>query len=64
MADDDRVTARALVETGYMPLRAYLERFGNCSDPDRIDSPSTAPDTCETSESILQAYVFTVTEER
>lgn len=35
----DRVTARALVEAGYMPLRDYIEMFGA-----EVSSPSTAPD--------------------
>ena len=28
MANLDRMTARALVEAGYMPLADYVERFG------------------------------------
>ena len=28
MANLDRMTARALVEAGYMPLSDYVERFG------------------------------------
>lgn len=38
----DRVTARALVEAGYMPLRHYIEMFG-----DEVSSPSTAPDDAD-----------------
>ena len=38
----DRVTARALVEAGYMPLRHYVELFG-----DEVVSPSTAPDDAD-----------------
>jgi hypothetical protein len=64
MAEADRVTARALVEAGYMPLRVYLERFVTASrhDPKHVDSPSTAPDADEASEPVLQAYVLTMIE--
>jgi hypothetical protein len=70
MAEVDRVTARAPVEAGYMPLRIYLERFGSRHDPEHVDSPSTAPDPCEAhdareaSQPVLQAYVFTILEQR
>jgi hypothetical protein len=64
MADVDRVTARALVEAGYMPLREYLERFASRHESDHVDSPSTAPDRCESSEPVLQAYVLTMIEQR
>jgi hypothetical protein len=62
MAEVDRMTARAPVEAGYMPLRIYLERFASRHGQDHVDSPSTAPDTCEASEHILHAYVFTMME--
>jgi hypothetical protein len=43
MVNLDRVTARALVEAGYMPLARYIELFGSTSTP-RVDSPSIAED--------------------
>jgi hypothetical protein len=66
MAQVDRLTARALVEAGYMPLRVYLERFaiGSRYHCEHVDSPSTAPDACEVSEPVLQAYVLTMMEQR
>ncbi len=64
MAEVDRVTARALVEAGYMPLRIYLERFGAGIAPDHVDSPPTAPGACEASKQVLHAFVFTMIERR
>jgi hypothetical protein len=66
MAEVDRMTARALVEAGYMPLRAYIERFANAPrhEPRHVDSPTTAPDMCEASEPVLQAYAITIVEQR
>jgi hypothetical protein len=64
MAEVDRVTARALVEVGYMPLEAYVERFADAARREHVDSPMTAPDMCEASEPILQAYAFTLMERR
>jgi hypothetical protein len=66
MAEVDRLTARAPIEAGYMPLRVYIERFGTAGrcEPAHIDSPSTAPDACEASEPVLQAYAITLIEER
>jgi hypothetical protein len=64
MAEVDRVTARALVEVGYMPLRAYIERFADVARHEHVCSPATAPDMCETSEPVLQAYAFTLIEQR
>ena len=64
MAEVDRMTARAPVEAGYMPLRIYLERFGNRHGQDRVDSLQTAAGTGEASEHILHAYVFTMMERR
>ena len=66
MAEVDRVTARALVEVGYMPLRAYIERFADAARhrPEHVYSPATAPDMCEASEPVLQAYAFTLMEQR
>ncbi len=47
MAEVDRVTARALVEVGYMPLTVYLERFAGVArtGPEHVQSPATVPDT-------------------
>ena len=66
MADIDRDTARALVDAGYMPLREYIERFGNaaCPDPQHVDSPATAPDMGETCEPVVQASAYTIIEGR
>ncbi len=63
MAEVDRVTARALVEVGYMPLRVYIERFARVAPHEHICSPATAPDMCEASEPVLQAYAFTLVEQ-
>lgn len=62
MAEVERVTARALVEVGSMPLRVYLERFVGVArqDPERVGSPANAHDMCEASEPVLQAYAFTL----
>jgi hypothetical protein len=66
MTEVDRVTARAPVEVGYMPLSDYIERFADAARrrPERVSSPTTAPDICEASEPVLQAYAFTLTEQR
>jgi hypothetical protein len=42
----DRVTARALVEAGYMPLDHYIERFGEevRHEAKLVSSPSAVPD--------------------
>jgi hypothetical protein len=47
MAALDRMTARALVEAGYMPLGRYIVLFGDEVQRDRehVASPSTAPET-------------------
>jgi hypothetical protein len=47
MAALDRITARALVEAGYMPLAHYIELFGDevRREGEHTDSPSTAPET-------------------
>jgi hypothetical protein len=64
MAEVDRITARALAEAGYVPLRVYLERFApaSCHDREHVDAPSTAPDAGEAAEPVLQAYVSTMIE--
>ena len=64
MSEVDRVTARALVEVGYMPLRAYIERFADATRQEHVCSPATAPDMCEASEPVLQAYAFTLMAQR
>ena len=43
MAEVDRVTARALVEVGYMPLTVYLERFAGVARPGRSMSSLPRP---------------------
>jgi hypothetical protein len=60
MAEVDRVTARALVEVGYMPLSAYIERFACAARHEHVCSPATAPDMYEAAEPVLQAYAFTL----
>jgi hypothetical protein len=66
MAEVDRVTARPVVEAGYMPLRVYIESFGDAArgEPVHVYSPSTVPDACEASEPVLQAYAITMMEQR
>jgi hypothetical protein len=66
MTEVDRVTARASVEVGYMPLSDYIERFADAARhrPERVSSPATAPDMREASEPVLQAYAFTLMEPR
>jgi hypothetical protein len=56
MAEIDRATARALVEAGYMSLKEYIERFGSAAagEPAHVESPSTAPDACESQEESLK----------
>jgi hypothetical protein len=62
MAEVDRVTARAVVEVGHMPLGAYIERFADAARhrPEHVYSSATAPDPCDALEPILQAYAFTL----
>ncbi|WP_152535702.1 hypothetical protein [Bradyrhizobium sp. Ai1a-2] len=44
----DRVTARALVEAGYMPLSEYIAMFGDEIAAEAYhSSPSTAPEMRE-----------------
>lgn len=43
MPQMDRVTARALVESGYMPLSQYAEMFEPELMLQHVASPSTAP---------------------
>jgi hypothetical protein len=66
MAEIDRATARALVEAGYMSLNEYIERFGGAAagEPAHVDSPSTAPDACESPEPVARADAATVPERR
>jgi hypothetical protein len=69
MADVDRVTARASVEIGHMPLSAYIERFADAARHEHVGSPATAPDTCEAAPDmceapILHAYAFTLADQR
>jgi hypothetical protein len=66
MAEVDRVTARAPVEVGYMPLSDYIERFADAARrrPEHVHSPATASDMRDASEPVLQAYAFTLTERR
>ncbi len=61
MAEIDRATARALVEAGYMSLNEYIERFGDAAagEPDQVESPSTAPDACKSSEPVARADAAT-----
>ena len=63
MAKVDRVTTRTLAEVGYMPLSAYIERFAGAARHEHVCSPATAPDMCEASEPVLQAYAFTLMEQ-
>lgn len=45
----DRITARALVEAGYMPLPEYVRDFGHApSDPIAASKPAS-PDACPAS---------------
>jgi hypothetical protein len=67
MSEVDRVTYRALVEIGQMPLSAYIERFAGAARHEHVCSPATdpgeaAPDMCEAP--VLQAYAFTLMEQR
>jgi hypothetical protein len=66
MAEVDRVTARAVVEVGHMPLGAYIERFADATRhrPEHVYSSATAPDPCDAPEPVLQAYAFTLMEQR
>ncbi len=71
MAEIDRATARALVEAGYMSLKEYIERFGSAAagepahvEPAHVESPSTAPDACESPEPVARADAATVPERR
>jgi hypothetical protein len=67
MAEVDRVTARAAVEVGHMPLGAYIERFADAARhrPERVySSAATAPDACDAPEPVLQAYAFTLMKQR
>lgn len=43
MPQVDRVTARALVESGYMPLSRYAEMYEPQLMLQHVASPSTAP---------------------
>ncbi len=43
MPQVDRATARALVESGYMPLADYVEDFEPHLTLRQVPSPSTAP---------------------
>jgi len=63
MAKVERVTTRTLAEVGYMPLSAYIERFAGAARHEHVCSPATAPDMCEASEPVLQAYAFTLMEQ-
>ena len=40
----DRITARALVESGYLPASDYIEMFEAPLALQEVASPSTAPD--------------------
>jgi hypothetical protein len=76
MAGIDRATARALVEAGYMSLKEYIARFGSTAagepahggpthvESARVESPSTAPDACESPEPVARADAATVPERR
>jgi hypothetical protein len=66
MAEVDRVTARAAVEVGHMPLGAYIERFADAARhrTEHVYSSATAPDLCDAPEPVLQAYAFTLMEQR
>ncbi len=66
MAEIDRATARVLVEAGYMSLKEYIERFGSAAagEPARVESPSTAPDACESPEPVPRAAAATAPEGR
>jgi hypothetical protein len=66
MAEIDRVPARALVETGYMSLKEYIERFGSTAagEPAHVESPSTAPDACESPKPVARADAATAPERR
>jgi hypothetical protein len=39
----DRTSARALVDSGYMPVSQYVEMFEPDMVLQHVDSPSTAP---------------------
>jgi hypothetical protein len=64
MAEVDRVTPRVAVEVGHMPLRVYIERFAGTARHEHVCSPATASDMCEASEPVLQAYAFTLMDQR
>jgi hypothetical protein len=71
MAEIDRATAHALVEAGYMSLKEYIERFGSAAagepahvEPAHVESPSTAPDACESPEPVPRAAAATAPEGR
>jgi hypothetical protein len=55
-----------VVEVGHMPLGAYIERFADATRhrPEHVYSSATAPDTCTVPEPVLQAYAFTLMEQR
>jgi hypothetical protein len=71
MAEIDRATARALVEAGYMSLKEYIESFGSAAaggpahvKAAHVESPSTAPDACESPEPVARADAATALEHR
>jgi hypothetical protein len=71
MPEIDRVTTCALVEAGYMSLKEYIERFGSAAavesahvEPAHVESPSTAPDACESPEPVARADAATAPERR
>ena len=55
----DRTTARALVESGYMPLSDYIEIFEQQMRLQEVASPSTAPnDEAERLERLFISTTF------
>ena len=59
MPQMDRDTARALVESGYMPLSQYAEMFEPQLMLQHVTSPSTAPqDQWAKLEGLLSSTIF------
>jgi hypothetical protein len=59
MSKLDRASARALVESGYMPLSQYIEMFEPYTMLQQVVSPSTAPrDDWEKLERLLISTTF------
>jgi hypothetical protein len=55
----DRITARAMVEAGYMPLTRYIEMFGeSTSERSLIPSPDIAPDSKQANDTAKSELPF------